>query len=224
MSEHLKGEQWLASRQRRAFDIAAATSVIPALAPVVFMGALAFAAETRIHPLFLQQRVGRAGEPFTIAKLRTMPFVEDQANASTGYGDERATRVGRFLRKYTIDEIPQWGQVLAGQMSVVGPRPLVPSEVAETLDLLSPSEKNDWIHARTVAKPGFLSDFGNLTRTLDADVGNWLLARVEADCVYADTASAETDIRIIRESLKIGAKVIQAANTVDGVRVIPDTE
>ena len=82
-------------------------------------------------PVFYRgRRIGRAGKPFRILKFRTMVVNADRiGGASTADGDPRITRIGRFLRKYKVDELPQLLNVLRGEMSFVGPRPEVPQYV-----------------------------------------------------------------------------------------------
>lgn len=80
------------------------------------------------------------------------------------------------------------------------------------MDLLTPREQADWQRARTIAKPGWLSDFGNLSRGLDPQSEDYLIARAENDCKYLETASFGTDLSIIRDALEIGASMF--SNTV----------
>ena len=103
---------------------------------------------TRGKPLFLQQRLGHGGRPFTMYKFRTMKLdaparQHEVANEHQGpifknRRDPRITRVGRILRKLSIDEMPQLFNVLAGQMSLVGPRPPLAKEVAQYRALATP--------------------------------------------------------------------------------------
>lgn len=205
MNSQLTGEAWLSSRQRRwFFDVGFTSAILPLIGPAAIIGAGAFFAENGMNPIFIQKRSGNGERMLHILKLRTMPFNGDFSDSSNGFNDERATRVGRFLRKTTIDDMPQAVNILFGQMSVVGPRPLVTSEIEDTLDLLNPAEQREWKHSRTVAKPGWLSEFGNISRSLDPKSTEYLLARVGLDCAYPGKASLETDINIIRQALTSG--------------------
>ncbi|MEC7762631.1 MAG: WecB/TagA/CpsF family glycosyltransferase [Pseudomonadota bacterium] len=127
---------------KRAFDIVVATSVIVAFAPLFALTALAIRADSRGPVFFRQTRVGRDGEPFSMLKFRSMS-VDAEARRDallatsdrTGVcfksrSDPRVTRVGRILRRFSIDELPQIFNVLKGDMSIVGPRPALPREVA----------------------------------------------------------------------------------------------
>jgi exopolysaccharide biosynthesis polyprenyl glycosylphosphotransferase len=128
---------------KRAFDIVVATSLLIVTAPVLAAAALAIKVTSRGPVFFRQTRVGRNGEHFTMVKLRSM-VVDAEArkadlvalNESDGplfkiSHDPRITTVGRFIRKTSIDELPQLVAVIRGEMSMVGPRPALPSEVAE---------------------------------------------------------------------------------------------
>lgn len=208
MPSRLEGERWITGSPKRIFDITAASVISPLALPASAVGAAAFFAEFPINPFFLQKRLGRGNEPLRILKLRSMPFVHDCSDSSSGHADTRASKVGRILRKTTLDEAPQAVHILSGQMSIVGPRPLVPLDVEKTMDLLTPREQADWLQARTIAKPGWLSEFGNLSRKLDPLSDEYVLARVENDCRYIETASFGTDLKIIRDALEIGASML----------------
>jgi len=210
MSEKLQGERWITSRRKRAIDIAASTALLPIATPICAVGAGAFFAESHVNPLLYQSRLGRGNLPTKIVKLRTMPFNRDFSDSSMGHADVRASKVGKILRKTALDEIPQVLHIFMGQMSVVGPRPLVPADVERTMDLLSPSEQTEWQRARTIAKPGWLSEFGNLSRELEAKTDDYFLTRVELDCEYLKTASLETDMQIVRDTFGIGTAMVNA--------------
>lgn len=131
---------------KRALDILVATAVLVTSVPVLLLSVVAIALTSRGAPLFVQERVGRDGRHFRFYKLRTMVAGNDEtvqmawaAQWVRGGGfnglyklvdDARVTRVGRFLRRYSIDELPQMWNVIRGDMSLVGPRPALPHEVA----------------------------------------------------------------------------------------------
>ena len=114
---------------KRAFDLAGALIGLVLLAPLLLLIALWVKLDSRGPVLYRQQRVGRAGKPFTIYKFRTMaPRAADGLQLTVG-ADPRVTRAGRFLRHYKLDELPQLWNVAEGSMSLVGPRPEVPRYV-----------------------------------------------------------------------------------------------
>jgi lipopolysaccharide/colanic/teichoic acid biosynthesis glycosyltransferase len=116
---------------KRALDFALALAGSLLSAPVVALLALAVRLESSGHPIYKQTRAGKNGCPFSIYKLRTMvPGAElIGAGLAIHQGDERITRVGRFLRRYSLDELPNLWNVLLGEMSIVGPRPTLPVQV-----------------------------------------------------------------------------------------------
>jgi exopolysaccharide biosynthesis polyprenyl glycosylphosphotransferase len=150
----LTGVQALA---KRTFDIAASTFVLVVFSPVMTLIAVAVKLSSPGPILFRQERVGYHGRPFTVLKFRTMVADAEERlpelldlNEATGplfkmAHDPRVTRVGRFLRKTSLDELPQLVNVLRGDMTVVGPRPPLPREVAQY---------EEWQLARLEVRPG----------------------------------------------------------------------
>jgi lipopolysaccharide/colanic/teichoic acid biosynthesis glycosyltransferase len=143
------GASW--SGLKRAFDITFAALALFLLIPVLILVALAIKLDTRGPLLFRQRRYGRDMRPFTVLKFRTMhdgapadahrryiaslaAGVEDE---STGLkklvDDPRVTRVGRVLRRFSLDELPQFANVLGGSMSLIGPRPAIEYELEHYL-------------------------------------------------------------------------------------------
>lgn len=124
---------------KRAFDLLASGLGLIVLSPVLLVAALAVRLDSRGPVFFLQQRVGRNFRPFWIYKFRTMvPDAPERGAQITAGADPRITRVGRWLRKTKVDEIPQLVNVLVGDMSLVGPRPEVPRYVEMFHDDFAP--------------------------------------------------------------------------------------
>jgi O-antigen biosynthesis protein WbqP len=114
---------------KRLFDVLVSGAVLPILLPVILIAALAIRLEGGGPALLAQRRIGRGGTVFTCYKMRSMRMgVGDRPTHTTVPSDR--TRVGRVLRRYKIDEIPQLWNVLIGDMSLVGPRPCLPSQSA----------------------------------------------------------------------------------------------
>ncbi|HEX6391742.1 MAG TPA: sugar transferase [Solirubrobacteraceae bacterium] len=124
---------------RRAFDVVFSATVLTLSAPILLVAALAIKLDSRGPVLFRQRRLGRGGVPFTMYKLRGMyvdaaerwpdRYAYDRQRSDAhfhGPDDPRVTRVGRILRRLSVDELPNFVNVLRGEMSVVGPRPEIP--------------------------------------------------------------------------------------------------
>ena len=118
---------WALSRTRRSIDFLAALLALLIFAPLMMILAAAVQVESDGPAIFMQERMGRNGEVFTLYKFRSMrAAVSHQGSPITVSGDNRVTRVGALLRKFKLDELPQFLNVLKGEMSLVGPRPKLP--------------------------------------------------------------------------------------------------
>jgi exopolysaccharide biosynthesis polyprenyl glycosylphosphotransferase len=142
---------------KTAFDVVVALVLLVLLLPVMLAVGVAVRLTTSGPALFRQERVGRAGAPFTLLKFRSMYDDAERRLAELTHlnehdgvlfklrNDPRVTPLGKFLRKYSLDELPQLVNVVRGQMSLVGPRPPLPSEVARY---------DGHAHRRLLVKPG----------------------------------------------------------------------
>jgi lipopolysaccharide/colanic/teichoic acid biosynthesis glycosyltransferase len=139
-------ENRLTRRLRRVVDVALAGTIFLATLPVTAVACAAIYLEDGGPVLFTQRRAGRFERMFTIYKLRTMKLADCVDRPSpTSQADDRITRVGRFIRKTSIDELPQLLNVLRGDMSLIGPRP----EMAIIL-----GRYQNWQHLRSLVPPG----------------------------------------------------------------------
>ncbi len=184
---------------KRLLDIAIAALGLLVLSPMLLALALGIWLEDHGPILFRQVRVGLHGRPFTMVKFRSMvPDAEDhlaelaEGNEITGpafkiSADPRITRSGRLLRRTSMDELPQFWNVLRGQMSVVGPRPPMPGEVAE-YDL--------WHRRRLSMKPG-ITGLWQVSARLESEFDRW----VELDLAYIDRWSLLLDVRILLRTI-----------------------
>ena len=169
---------------KRAMDIVLAMAALLALAPLLLGAALAIALETGLPVLFRQTRVGLNGREFGMYKFRSM--VKNAAQVGpcfTTDNDPRITRVGRFVRRTSIDELPQLINVLKGEMSLVGPRPDVPAQRS----LYTPV---DWAQ-RCSVRPGITGLAQALYRSDSTEA-----QRLEADLRYTRDASLWLDLKI----------------------------
>lgn len=116
---------------RRAFDVAVASVALAVLAIPLAVVLLLVRLESPGHPVFRQRRVGRDGHEFDVLKVRTMVQGAETMGAGLAIvqGDARITRLGRLLRRTSVDELPQFVNVLRGEMAIVGPRPTVPVQI-----------------------------------------------------------------------------------------------
>ena len=129
-----KVSPWPVSRAKRCFDVTAVVVALPLVLPVLLAVGLTVRLSSRGPVLFVQTRMGRYGRRFKIFKFRTMMHRADEDRPLiTTVGNQRFTPVGRFLRKWKLDELPQILNVLRGDMSLVGPRPKVPDHQREVL-------------------------------------------------------------------------------------------
>lgn len=134
---------------KRSFDVFLSLAVLLAFSPLLFLAALAIKMETPGPAIYRQTRVGRGGKLFKVFKLRSMTAdAEKDGPQYASVNDARITRVGRILRRFRLDEIPQAINVLRGEMSFVGPRPERPEFVKE-LEREIPN-----YHCRHMVKPG----------------------------------------------------------------------
>jgi len=169
---------------KRTLDILIAGLSLVILSPLLAAMAVAIRLGSRGPAIFRQQRAGKDGKPFTLYKFRTMRPDADPFGPSPKSGeDPRLTRLGRFLREHSLDELPQLINVIRGDMSLVGPRPLYMSQVAEW---------NERQRKRLEVKPGLtglaqVSGRGDLTRE----------EKLELDVRYIEQASFGLDARIL---------------------------
>jgi lipopolysaccharide/colanic/teichoic acid biosynthesis glycosyltransferase len=174
---------------KRCLDLSIAVPMLVVCAMPLAVAALCIKAEDGGAIFFRQVRVGRGGTPFRVWKFRTMsvmqidPKVPDRLSRD----DERITRVGGFLRGLGIDELPQLLNVLAGEMSLVGPRPTLAYQV----------ERYDDVQRRRLeVKPGITS----LAIVSGRNALSWA-ERIELDVWYVDHASIGLDIKILFKTL-----------------------
>ena len=123
---------------KRSFDFCSSFIGLIILFPLLFFISLAIKIGSSGPIFFSQKRVGKDGRLFTLVKFRSMSVQQDSTSTSTARGDLRITKIGDFLRKYKLDELPELWNVIMGEMSLVGPRPDVPGYA----DSLKGSDRN----------------------------------------------------------------------------------
>lgn len=180
---------------KRAFDLVIATTALVFAAPICLVAAIAIKRSSPGPVIFAQERVGRDGEIFRVFKFRTMvqdaearrAALESQNEADGPMfkmsSDPRVTKIGATLRRLSIDEIPQFVNVLRGEMSVVGPRPALPSEVAQWADD---------VHERLRVPPG-ITGMWQVSGRSDTTFDEYK----RLDLYYVDNWSLAHDARIV---------------------------
>jgi exopolysaccharide biosynthesis polyprenyl glycosylphosphotransferase len=192
--EQTMRDGWRATA-KRAFDVTAAIIGLVLFSPILLAAAIAIKLESRGGIFFAQERVGKDGKPFRMVKLRTMVADADARKAELAAlneadgpmfkiaNDPRITRVGGLLRKLSIDEIPQFINVLRGEMSVVGPRPALAAEVEQwSVD----------VHERLRVLPG-ITGMWQVSGRSDTTFDEYK----RLDLYYVDNWSLAHDLRIV---------------------------
>ena len=186
---------------KRAFDVGGALLGLALSSPILLAAAIAIKIDSPGPVFYRQRRTGQHGQPFEILKLRTMVVDAherraelDELNESDGplfkiRADPRITRVGRFLRATSIDEIPQFWNVVRGEMSIVGPRPALPSEVEQ------------WdadVHERLRVLPG-ITGLWQVSGRADTDFEQYK----RLDLYYVDNWSLFHDIEVVLRTVGV---------------------
>ncbi len=181
---------------KRLLDLFLASILMLLAVPVLALTAVAIACEDGFPVLFRQPRIGLGGRRFSILKFRSMRRApEGEAPSWTGDGDSRITRVGSFIRKYRIDELPQLINVLRGDMSLVGPRPEQPY-FCEVLDREIP-----YYSQRHSVRPG-ITGWAQIKFRYGATVED-SQAKLELDLFYIKHLSCFLDLAIMLETVKV---------------------
>ena len=177
---------------KRAFDVAVAAAGVIVFAPVLVAIAIAIRLSSPGPALYRSLRLGRNGQTFEMLKFRTMKFgAPDLRNADgstfTGGDDPRVTAIGRWLRRTSLDELPQLLNVLRGDMSLVGPRPDLPDQTR----YYSPAD-----HRRLSVRPGLTG----LAQVAGRNALTWEQRRA-LDLQYVDSQAFGTDLLILARTI-----------------------
>jgi lipopolysaccharide/colanic/teichoic acid biosynthesis glycosyltransferase len=169
----------------RGLDIVIALIGSIVTAPVVVLLAVAIRLESPGHPIYRQTRVGQNGAPFSIYKLRTMVRGAEVTGAGLAIqaGDDRITRLGAYLRRLSLDELPNLWNVLRGEMSIVGPRPTLTVQV---------EQYDERQRGRLAVKPG-VTGWAQVNGRASLP---WA-ERIELDLWYVEHRSIALDLRIL---------------------------
>jgi lipopolysaccharide/colanic/teichoic acid biosynthesis glycosyltransferase len=175
----------------RALDLILAALALALLSPLLALAAVLIRLESRGPVLYRQRRVGRGGEPFELWKLRTMvPGAESMgAGIYVVQGDPRITRIGRRLRRFSLDELPNLVNVIRGEMAIVGPRPTVQAQV----DRYTERQLR-----RLEVKPG-ITGWAQVNGRTSLP---WP-ERIELDVWYVEHRSLWLDLRILAKTVRM---------------------
>ena len=179
---------------KRALDLVLGVIGTVVGAPVVGLAALLIRLESPGHPIYTQTRVGKDGRPFQIYKLRTMVRGAEFTGAGLAIqeGDDRITRMGRLLRRTSLDELPNLWNVVRGEMSIVGPRPTVQVQV---------DQYTDRQRGRLAVKPG-LTGWAQVNGRTALPWSE----RIELDLWYVEHQSLKLDLRILSRTWRLVVK------------------
>jgi lipopolysaccharide/colanic/teichoic acid biosynthesis glycosyltransferase len=176
---------------RRAIDILVSASVLLLTSPLLALAVLAIRLESPGHPIYRQRRAGLDGRPFDVIKLRTMVDGAEHIGAGLAVNtdDSRITRVGAFLRRTSLDELPNLLNVLRGEMSLIGPRPTLPVQVEQ----YTPRQRG-----RLRVKPG-ITGWAQVNGRTSLPWSE----RIELDLFYIEHRSLSLDLLILRRTAAI---------------------
>lgn len=189
---------------KRIFDIVLSLIVLIVGLPIYLIISLLIVMDSKGRVLYKQNRVGRGNVDFKLYKFRTMCVSADQGSLITiGADDARITRVGAILRRYKLDEFPQFLNILKGEMSIVGPRP----EVRKYVDLYTPEQMRvltvrpgltDYASIRYVNENELLANSENPERTYVQEI---MPDKLSLNLKYIDEQSIWTDMRIMLQTI-----------------------
>jgi lipopolysaccharide/colanic/teichoic acid biosynthesis glycosyltransferase len=176
---------------RRAIDIVFGTLGLIVAAPLIAVAMVAIRLESRGHPIYRQRRVGKGEREFDLLKLRTMVDGAEHVGAGLAIdeNDPRVTRVGAFLRRTSLDELPNLLGVVRGELSLIGPRPTIPAQVAQY------TERQ---RGRLAIRPG-ITGWAQVNGRASLPWSE----RIELDLYYIEHRSLALDARILWRTVAI---------------------
>lgn len=195
-SDGFSSGRMLSSAMKRVFDIIASIALLLLTFPIILLFALLVKLDSKGPAFFKQQRIGLFGQPFYLIKLRSMRVDAEKDGAKwAAENDDRITRVGRFIRKVRIDELPQTWSVLKGEMSFVGPRPEVPKFVNDL------QEEIRFYGERHMVKPG-ITGWAQINYPYGASTED-SRKKLEYDLYYAKNYTPFLDFVILLQTVRV---------------------
>jgi len=188
---------FLGNTVKRLFDVTVSAALLLVALPIILIAAICIYLESGLPVLYRQERVGRGGRTFTLYKLRSMKL--DAECGGTPHwakaNDDRTTKVGRFIRKYRIDELPQIFNVLNGEMSFVGPRPERPFFVDQL------TKQIPFYAMRHSAKPG-ITGWAQVRYQYGASIDD-AIEKLQYDLYYVKNHSLFLDLMILISTVEV---------------------
>ena len=202
-SAHARVAPWALSGSKRSFDVACAILLMVGAAPLMVLVALVIKASSRGPFLFRQNRMGKNGEEFLVLKFRTMYSSSGNSMGAliTRLGDCRVTAVGKWLRKWKLDELPQFVNVLKGDMSLVGHRP----DMLKYMQTLTGRDRNILYFRPGITSPAslkFRNEEQDLAKVPPQDMEQYYISdllpqKIRMDLNYAERATFLSDCHIL---------------------------
>lgn len=179
---------------RRVIDIVVSAIALALSSPLLLAAVIAIKLDSRGPAFYRQRRSGLHGEQFDMLKLRTMVDGAEHVGAglAVNAGDTRITRVGAFLRRVSLDELPNLVNVLRGEMSLIGPRPTLPAQVAQYTARQ---------HGRLAVKPG-ITGWAQINYPYGASIED-SRHKLEYDLYYAKNYTPFLDLLILLQTLRV---------------------
>lgn len=174
---------------KRVFDFVISVILLLLFGPIILLFGLFVKLESKGPMFFIQIRVGRSGKEFTLYKLRSMKQNENRKEVQVFHGNPDITSLGKFIRRFKIDELPQIWNVLIGDMSLVGPRPCLPT-------LLEKFDEN--AYCRLKVRPGLTG-----WAQVNGNIFNSWPKRWELDRYYVENISSFFDLKIIAMTIGV---------------------
>lgn len=195
-SDGFSSGRMLSSAVKRLFDIVASIMLLALTFPIILIFALIVKLDSKGPAFFRQERIGLFGQPFHLIKLRSMRVDAEKDGAKwAAENDDRITRVGRFIRKVRIDELPQTWSVLKGEMSFVGPRPEVPKFVNDL------QKEIRFYQERHMVKPG-ITGWAQINYPYGASTED-SRKKLEYDLYYAKNYTPFLDFVILLQTVRV---------------------
>jgi exopolysaccharide biosynthesis polyprenyl glycosylphosphotransferase len=190
-------EGMLGNLVKRVFDVIVSGALFLVALPIMLVTALCIYLDSGLPVLYRQRRVGQDGRVFTLYKFRSMRVDAESTGAPrwASTGDDRTTRVGRFIRKWRLDELPQLINVLRGEMSFVGPRPERPYFVDQL------TKQIPYYALRHSAKPG-ITGWAQVRYQYGASVDD-AIEKLQYDLYYLKNRSLFLDIMIMFATVEV---------------------